>query len=67
MSPPDPFKPLSPEMALLLRCAAPGAEAAEVPVLDWPRFLALATHHHLLPLVARRLYAVADAGARVPG
>ncbi|HPC57365.1 MAG TPA: nucleotidyltransferase family protein [Kiritimatiellia bacterium] len=67
MSPPDPFKPPSPEMALLLRCAAPGAEAAEVPVLDWPRFLALATHHHLLPLVARRLNAIADAGARVPG
>lgn len=67
MSPPDPSMPPSPEMALLLRCAAPGAKPAEVPVLDWPRFLALATHHHLLPPAARRLNAAADAGARVPG
>lgn len=58
--------PRSPEMALLLRCISPLPGTVEIAVVDWPQFQALATHHHLLPLVYRRLKSAADNGAAVP-
>lgn len=48
-----------PEMDLLCRCVAPlGTVQAEVDSLEnihWPKFLELATNHHVLPLVYRAL------------
>lgn len=35
-------------------------------VIDWPQFLALATHHHVLPLVFRALKAAAEREEPVP-
>ena len=58
--------PRSPEMALLLRCVSPVPGTVEIAVVDWPRFQALATHHHLLPLAYRGLKLAAAAGAAVP-
>lgn len=58
--------PRSPEMALLLRCISPLPGTVEVAAVDWARFQALATHHHLLPLVYRGLKSAADKGAAVP-
>jgi hypothetical protein len=55
----------SAEMALLCACVAPGrggasfAECGDQPPFDWPGFLALATNHHVLPLVYKALKAVA--------
>ncbi len=64
------ISPGTPEMELLLHCArpAPGAPGATAPwpVMDWPRFQILATHHHLLPLAFRYLKSAANEGARVP-
>ncbi|MDY0149900.1 MAG: nucleotidyltransferase family protein [Kiritimatiellia bacterium] len=58
--------PRSPEMALLLCCISPLPTPAEVAAVDWPRFQAVVTHHHLLPLVYRCLKSAADNGAAVP-
>jgi hypothetical protein len=54
-----------PEWELLLACCSPGSEAAVrervraavLPVLDWPRLLALAEDHGVTPLLARCLNA----------
>lgn len=54
-----------PEWGLLLACCSPGSEAAVrervraavLPVLDWPRLLALAEDHGVTPLLARCLNA----------
>ena len=62
MSPnPPPIRPASAEMELLCACASPGY-SAKVPdvfrggaAVDWSRFMALATNHHVLPLVQRAL------------
>ena len=54
-------RPASAEMDLLCACASPAfaAETAEKlrqgPTVSWPRFLELATNHHVLPLVQRAL------------
>lgn len=53
----------SAEMALLCACIRPdGAGALPAGIVlsrpvDWPRFLALATNHHVIPLVTRALAA----------
>jgi hypothetical protein len=52
-------------MALLCACASPdrwnarSKECLGAGPVDWPRFLALATNHHVIPLVHRALKAVA--------
>lgn len=56
-----PIRPSRPEMDLLCACASPAfaARTAEFfrggVAVDWSRFMALATNHHLLPLVLRAL------------
>ena len=61
-----------PEMDLLCACLAPGRPRLSAngrwggrPV-DWPRLLALATNHHVVPLVYRALAADAGNAAGIP-
>lgn len=55
----------SPEMEFLCKCVAPAGAvgtAAVPPEIDWPKFMELATNHHVLPQVSRAL----KSGAFVP-
>ena len=62
----------TPEMDLLCACLAPGrlrriADGQwEGRSVDWPRFFALATNHHVVPLVYRALAADAANAAGIP-
>ena len=62
----------TPEMDLLCACLAPGRlrriadGQREGRSVDWPRFLALATNHHVVPLVYRALAADAANAAGIP-
>ena len=56
----------SAEMALLCACVHPDREAVlsvdsfRTAPVDWPHFLALATNHHVVPLVHRALKSFAE-------
>ena len=56
-----PIRPSRPEMDLLCACASPAFAAKTADffragaAVDWPRFMELATNHHVLPLVQRAL------------
>lgn len=62
----------SSEMELLCACLRPanaGASAAVLrcgPAIDWPRFVALAANHHVIPMVCATMKAAARDGAGVP-
>ncbi len=60
------------EMDLLCDCIAPNRSASlkgdllRTRSVDWPRFFALATNHHVIPLVYQALKSMADGGAAIP-
>lgn len=61
-----------PEMDLLCACVRPNRSgAADMDVfrgrsVDWPRFLALATNHHVVPLAYRAFKSAANLAAIIP-
>src|SRR6266508_4126742 len=53
------------EWRALLGCAQVSPDGGRLPDLDWPKFVAAAARHRIIPLVYRRLRGIAELRGRM--